>query len=79
MLSTADKYHCNVCARGDGEEAMLLCDGCDDAFHIYCLIPPLPDVPKGDWRCPSCLKQASVQFVDQQCISSHGSVVVAAR
>ncbi|KAK2189153.1 hypothetical protein NP493_114g03035 [Ridgeia piscesae] len=34
---------------------MLLCDGCDDAFHIYCLVPPLPAVPKGDWRCPRCV------------------------
>ncbi|XP_076448659.1 lysine-specific demethylase 5A-like [Babylonia areolata] len=58
MLTQVDKYHCGVCTRGDGEEFMLLCDGCDDAFHTYCLIPPLPDIPKGDWRCPSCVKQA---------------------
>ena len=57
MLVQVDKYHCGVCTRGDGEEFMLLCDGCDDAFHTYCLIPPLPDIPKGDWRCPSCVKQ----------------------
>ena len=48
-------YHCSVCTRGDGEECMLLCDGCDEAFHTYCLIPPLNDIPKGDWRCPKCV------------------------
>ncbi|KAK6176380.1 hypothetical protein SNE40_014678 [Patella caerulea] len=53
-----DKYHCRTCGRGDGDEYMLLCDGCDDAFHTYCLIPPLAEVPKGDWRCPYCVKQA---------------------
>ncbi|XP_067685038.1 lysine-specific demethylase 5A-like isoform X3 [Haliotis asinina] len=53
-----DKYLCHMCEGGDGEEYMLLCDGCDDAFHTYCLIPPLVDVPKGDWRCPKCVKQA---------------------
>ncbi|BFZ10485.1 hypothetical protein BsWGS_13524 [Bradybaena similaris] len=56
--SGADKYYCHMCGRGDGEDQMLLCDGCDDAFHTYCLVPPLSEVPKGDWRCPSCVKQA---------------------
>ncbi|CAB3255151.1 unnamed protein product [Arctia plantaginis] len=49
------KYMCHVCGRGDVEEQMLLCDGCDDSYHTFCLVPPLADVPKGDWRCPVCL------------------------
>lgn len=49
------KYVCHICTRGDGEEAMLLCDGCDDSYHTFCLIPPLADIPKGDWRCPKCV------------------------
>lgn len=49
------KYICHICKRGDGEEAMLLCDGCDDSYHTFCLIPPLADIPKGDWRCPKCV------------------------
>lgn len=49
------KYVCLNCNRGDVEEAMLLCDGCDDSYHTFCLIPPLNDVPKGDWRCPKCV------------------------
>ncbi|XP_056001386.1 lysine-specific demethylase 5A-like isoform X2 [Ostrea edulis] len=53
--TTVDLYLCHMCNRGDGEEYMLLCDGCDDAFHTYCLIPPMPEVPKGDWRCPKCV------------------------
>lgn len=55
---TADplaKYICHTCDRGDIEEAMLLCDGCDDSYHTFCLIPPLNDIPKGDWRCPKCV------------------------
>ncbi|KAK7101928.1 hypothetical protein V1264_020234 [Littorina saxatilis] len=65
LLTQVDKYHCGVCTRGDGEEFMLLCDGCDDAFHTYCLIPPLPDIPKGDWRCPHCVKQACSKPAEQ--------------
>ncbi|XP_014667621.1 PREDICTED: lysine-specific demethylase 5B-like [Priapulus caudatus] len=56
--SIADKYFCLTCGRGDAEDQMLLCDGCDDSYHTFCLIPPLSDIPKGDWRCPKCVKQA---------------------
>lgn len=48
---------CLVCGGGGEEDKLLLCDGCDDSYHIFCLIPPLHDVPKGDWRCPRCLVQ----------------------
>ena len=34
---------------------MLLCDGCDDSYHTFCLMPPLAEIPKGDWRCPKCI------------------------
>uniref|UniRef100_S4RQQ0 [histone H3]-trimethyl-L-lysine(4) demethylase n=1 Tax=Petromyzon marinus TaxID=7757 RepID=S4RQQ0_PETMA len=52
-----DLYECLVCGRGDDEAKLLLCDGCDDSYHTFCLIPPLQDVPKGDWRCPKCVAQ----------------------
>ena len=26
---------------------MLLCDGCDDSYHTFCLMPPLLEIPKG--------------------------------
>lgn len=55
-----DLYVCLFCGRGNNEDKLLLCDGCDDSYHTFCLIPPLPDVPKGDWRCPKCV--AEVQF-----------------
>uniref|UniRef100_A0A4W6FXK9 [histone H3]-trimethyl-L-lysine(4) demethylase n=1 Tax=Lates calcarifer TaxID=8187 RepID=A0A4W6FXK9_LATCA len=55
--SYVDQYMCLVCGSGSAEDRLLLCDGCDDSYHIFCLIPPLHDVPKGDWRCPKCLAQ----------------------
>nr|XP_054751747.1 lysine-specific demethylase 5A-like isoform X1 [Lytechinus pictus] len=55
VTSLIETYMCHVCGRGDVEDCLLLCDGCDDSFHTFCLIPPLPEVPKGDWRCPSCV------------------------
>uniref|UniRef100_A0A4W5NRL7 [histone H3]-trimethyl-L-lysine(4) demethylase n=1 Tax=Hucho hucho TaxID=62062 RepID=A0A4W5NRL7_9TELE len=56
-LSQVDQYMCLVCGSGSEEDRLLLCDGCDDSYHTFCLIPPLHDVPKGDWRCPKCLAQ----------------------
>ncbi|XP_072336827.1 lysine (K)-specific demethylase 5Ba isoform X3 [Scyliorhinus torazame] len=52
-----DLYVCLICGQGNEEDRLLLCDGCDDSYHTFCLIPPLQDVPKGDWRCPKCLAQ----------------------
>ncbi|XP_074009996.1 autoimmune regulator [Numenius arquata] len=43
---------CAVC--GDGGE-LICCDGCPRAFHLTCLVPPLPRVPSGMWRCGSCV------------------------
>uniref|UniRef100_A0A8C4QEE2 [histone H3]-trimethyl-L-lysine(4) demethylase n=1 Tax=Eptatretus burgeri TaxID=7764 RepID=A0A8C4QEE2_EPTBU len=52
-----ERYVCRACGRGDEEAQLLLCDGCDDSFHTFCLIPPLHDVPRGDWRCPKCVAE----------------------
>jgi len=57
LFVQADQYFCEVCQAGDYDELMLLCDGCDDAYHTYCLTPPLSEIPPGDWRCPQCLAE----------------------
>ncbi|KAJ6661024.1 hypothetical protein lerEdw1_016825 [Lerista edwardsae] len=56
-FNAVDLYVCLLCGSGNDEDRLLLCDGCDDSYHTFCLIPPLHDVPKGDWRCPQCLAQ----------------------
>ena len=48
---------CLNCKRGDDENFILLCDGCDDSYHTFCLIPCLKEIPKGDWRCPKCIAE----------------------
>ncbi|KAL3873559.1 hypothetical protein ACJMK2_036658 [Sinanodonta woodiana] len=45
---------CRLCRRKGDAEKMLLCDGCDRGHHMYCLKPPLKNVPEGDWFCPAC-------------------------
>jgi hypothetical protein len=45
---------CCVCSKTDRPESLLLCDDCDDAYHLECLKPILLSVPDGDWYCPLC-------------------------
>eukprot|EP00457_Paulinella_chromatophora_P001661 gb/GEZN01001663.1/.p1 GENE.gb/GEZN01001663.1/~~gb/GEZN01001663.1/.p1 ORF type:complete len:836 (-),score=116.50 gb/GEZN01001663.1/:387-2528(-) len=33
---------------------MLLCDGCEDEYHMHCLKPKLNHVPRTKWYCPNC-------------------------
>ena len=54
--ATLDEIACKVCKSKDEGEKMLLCDGCDCGFHIYCLKPPMKKIPEGDddWFCKTC-------------------------
>ncbi|XP_029012780.1 lysine-specific demethylase 5C isoform X2 [Betta splendens] len=52
-----DSFVCRMCGRGDDDEKLLLCDGCEDNYHTYCLLPPLADPPKANWRCPKCVAE----------------------
>ncbi|XP_077425623.1 lysine-specific demethylase 5C isoform X2 [Vanacampus margaritifer] len=57
-MQSLDSFVCRMCGRGDDDEKLLLCDGCDDNYHTYCLLPPLTDPPKGNWKCPKCVAEA---------------------
>lgn len=56
---------CPVCNTSDHEEVLLLCDGCDAAYHTHCI--GLEDVPEGAWFCMECVDNNGVsvqQFRD---------------
>ena len=46
----ADNAACEVCESAEGAASMLLCDGCDNGYHLACLQPPLDAVPEGDYE-----------------------------
>lgn len=66
-LENIDSYQmgvvdtCTICMNGDDEEKMLLCDGCNLGFHLYCLEPKLTRVPETDWFCGTCLKEQDLK------------------
>ncbi|KAM7153816.1 bromodomain adjacent to zinc finger domain protein 2B isoform 12-T23 [Macrochelys suwanniensis] len=55
------KVYCQICRKGDNEELLLLCDGCDKGCHTYCHRPKITTIPEGDWFCPACIAKASGQ------------------
>ncbi|XP_025116994.3 bromodomain adjacent to zinc finger domain protein 2B isoform X10 [Bubalus bubalis] len=55
------KVYCQICRKGDNEELLLLCDGCDKGCHTYCHRPKMTAIPDGDWFCPACIAKASGQ------------------
>ena len=54
LATPAVDFPCQVCELPDRGHRMLLCDSCNDGYHMDCLDPPLTKVPKGEWYCPSC-------------------------
>ncbi|KAH8402177.1 hypothetical protein KR009_010389 [Drosophila setifemur] len=45
---------CEGCGKKNDEARLLLCDECDISYHIYCVNPPLEQVPSGNWKCTFC-------------------------
>nr|CAI5853739.1 unnamed protein product [Callosobruchus analis] len=45
---------CCVCGGKEDWESTILCDECDDGYHLTCLKPPLESVPDEEWYCPEC-------------------------
>ena len=55
---------CLACGQDDDHANLLLCEGCNDEYHTYCLDPPLRSVPMGDWYCPKCVKDSTIWTAD---------------
>ncbi|XP_044485625.1 lysine-specific demethylase 5A isoform X2 [Mangifera indica] len=53
---------CDQCKSGLHGEVMLLCDRCNKGWHIYCLAPPLKQIPPGNWYCQDCLNSDKDSF-----------------
>jgi [histone H3]-trimethyl-L-lysine4 demethylase len=46
---------CESCLRPDDRSKMVFCFTCENAYHRYCLEPPLKQAPDHEWHCPKCL------------------------
>ncbi|BAT83083.1 Histone-lysine N-methyltransferase [Vigna angularis] len=57
-----DDVFCQECGSGHSPAKLLLCDKCDRGYHLFCLRPVLPSVPKGSWFCGSCSNHKPKSF-----------------
>ncbi|KAF7810274.1 lysine-specific demethylase rbr-2 [Senna tora] len=62
LLEEEHDQICEQCRSGLHGDVMLLCDRCDKGWHIYCLSPPLKQIPPGNWYCFNCLNSDRDSF-----------------
>ncbi|XP_022933897.1 uncharacterized protein LOC111441172 isoform X1 [Cucurbita moschata] len=48
---------CKTCGSSDSALKMLICDHCEDAFHVLCGNHRMKKVSNDEWYCNSCLKK----------------------
>ena len=48
---------CILCGKSDNDDKLLFCDDCDRGYHMYCLKPPLDQLPEGSWSCDLCMAE----------------------
>lgn len=52
FIDWLESVRCVVCNGSDAEDRLLLCDGCDQASHTFCV--GLDSVPEDAWFCSQC-------------------------
>lgn len=53
QLSSDQK--CETCGKNEDLSNILVCESCDNGYHMYCLDPQVTHKPDYDWHCPRCL------------------------
>lgn len=48
---------CKVCGKSEISLKILICDHCEEAFHMFCCNPSIKKIPVDEWFCHSCLKK----------------------
>jgi len=65
-----DSRPCIFCKTSDDPNQTLLCDCCNDPYHMSCLAIPLKKIPKGLWFCPPCRlidqNQSLINFLEKR-------------
>ncbi|KAK8661934.1 hypothetical protein V6N13_091522 [Hibiscus sabdariffa] len=53
---------CNICGRSGTTQKMLICDSCEEAFHMRCCNPKIKKIPVDEWYCISCMKKKRIML-----------------
>lgn len=71
--------YCKTCCACEGltdltdkkSDLMLLCDMCDQGYHMECHDPPITSKPSGSWACTPCTKLASKKSYSKPTLKKH--------
>ncbi|CAK7345726.1 unnamed protein product [Dovyalis caffra] len=50
-------WSCKKCFHTEAPVKLLICDNCEDSFHLSCCNPRVKRIPVDEWLCHSCLKK----------------------
>lgn len=64
---------CKSCNLLENPLKMLICDLCEEAFHVSCCIPKVKKIPMDYWYCQPCVKKSPKAFLEE---SSKKSAIV---
>ncbi|GMI80300.1 hypothetical protein HRI_001699300 [Hibiscus trionum] len=53
---------CNICGRSGTAQKMLICDSCEEPFHMRCCNPKIKKIPVDEWYCVSCMKKKRIML-----------------
>ena len=67
FLEWLEGLSCIICNGSEQEDQLLLCDGCDQACHTFCL--GLSTVPEDAWFCSQCQAARATPVVEVDDIS----------
>lgn len=46
---------CRCCRKESDGKDCLVCDSCEDMFHVSCIKPAVNEIPHKDWYCADCI------------------------
>lgn len=61
---------CKVCEQVETTLNMLICDSCEESFHMSCWNPRIKRIPVGEWLCNTCLKKKRKLLKDKSTSNS---------
>lgn len=75
FVGDGDKVQfCRVCGEREDATSSLICDSCDEVFHMACINVRMKIVPRVDeWLCRPCKKKRKMSKENDQADFDHGA------